>query len=221
MPSSGTYTFALGFDDVFDEAFERVLVDPATLTPRHIASATRSANLLMADWSAKQVSFFNVDEKTQVLTAGQGDDATPYTADTGTILILDANIRRAGVDTPVFVISREMYFRIPKKNQRGLPTNVWYDISVNKYSLWTVPENSTDVFRYKRLRRKQDVIAMSETSDAPYLYFDALCAGMAWKLSEKFAPQLYDALERRADRALSIAQSADRERTDVQFEVGG
>ncbi|SRR6266704_26043 len=221
MASSGTYAFQLTFDDIFDEAFERCGVDPATLTPRHMTSAIRSANLLMAEWSAKEITLFDVDEQTQALTAGQGDDATPYTATTGTILILEANVRRAGVDTPVFVISREMYFRIPKKTQRGLPTNVWYDISQSKYSLWTVPENSTDVFHYKRLRRKQDVTAMSESPDLPYTYYEAVCAGMAKQLSLKFAPDRFQLLQGLADKALAIAGEADREYTDVSFELGG
>lgn len=219
MATSGTYAFELGYADAFDEAYERCGVDPATLTPRHLMSALRSANLLMADWTAEKFTFFSVDEQTQALTAGQGDDSTPYTAATGTIIILEANIRRSGVDTPVFVISRDMYFRINKKDQRGLPSNVWYDIARNKYALWTVPENSTDVFRYKRLRRKQDVLTLGETADVPYLYSEALCAGLAMKLSLKFAPERFDRLKGLAQEAFNKAQMADRERTDVSFDV--
>jgi hypothetical protein len=219
MSSSGTYTFQLGYDDVFDEGFERCGIDPATLTQRHLASALRSANLLMAEWSARKITLFSVDEQTQLLTQGQGDDASPYSAAAGTILMLEAAIKRAGVFTPVFVISREMYFRIPKRTQQGLPTNVWYNIATNQYNLWTVPENSTDELHYKRLRRKQDVTAMSENPDAPYLYADALCAGMACKLSLKFAPDRYTLLSAEHEKALALAQSADREYTDVGFDV--
>lgn len=215
MPSSGTYVFNIDYSDCFDEAFERVGVDPATLTPRHIASAVRSANLLMAEWSAKRFTLFDVDEKTQALVAG-----TPsYTAFTGTIMILEANIRRTGVDTPVFPISRDMYFRIAKKDQRGLPSNLWYDIAANSTTLWTVPENATDVLYYKRLRRKQDVVALSENPDVPYTAYEALCAGMAKHLSLKFAPDRFDKLKSLADEAFEIAQLADRERVDVSFDL--
>lgn len=215
MATSGTYAFALGYDDVFDESFERCGVDPATLTPRHMMSATRSANLLMSEWSAKRFTFFDVDEQTQLLTANDLD----YTASLGTIMILEANIRRNGVDTPVFPISREMYFNISKKDQAGLPSNVWYDISRNMYFLWTAPENSTDTFIYKRLRRKQDVVAMSENPDVNYVYYEAVCAGMAKHLSLKFAIDRFDKLKALADEAFNIAQLADRERTDVSFDM--
>lgn len=218
--SAGAYAFSLGYDDIFDEAFERCGIDPATLSARHLMSALRSANLLMADWSARRISLFSVDEQTQTLTTGQGDDATPYTAQPGTILILEANVRRSGVDRPIFPISRSMYFAIAKKTQRGLPSNIWYNIAANSYSLWTVPENSTDVLRYKRLRRKQDVTTLGGTPDAPYVYYDAVCAGMAEKLSLKFAPDRFDKLKGLAAEALKIAQGADREFVDVSIEIG-
>lgn len=215
MASSGTYVFALGYDDTFDEAFERCGVDPATLTPRHMASAVRSANLLMAEWSAQKVTLFDIDEQTQALTAG----LVGYAATLGTIMVMEANIRRSGVDTPVFPISRDMYFRIPKKDQRGLPSNLWYDIATNTINLWTVPENATDVLYYKRLRRKQDVVTMAENPDVPYVYYEALCAGMAEKLSLKFAPERFDKLKGLAGEAFAKAQMADRERVDVSFDL--
>lgn len=215
MATSGTYAFTLGYDDVFDESFERCGVDPATLTPRHMASGVRSANLLMAEWSAKRFTLFDVDEKTQALVAG----TVSYTASAGTIMILEANIRRSGVDTPVFPISRDMYFRIAKKDQRGLPSNLFYDIAANSISLWTVPENATDVLYYKRLRRKQDVLTLGENPDAPYVYYEALCAGVAKNLALKFAPDRFDKLKGLADEAFAIAQMADRERVDVSFDI--
>lgn len=171
----------------------------------------------MADWSARRLTLFDVDEQTQTLTDGDPD----FTAATGTILILEAVVRRSSRDTPVYPISREMYQRIPSKTQEGLPTSLWHNIATNLVTLWTTPENSTDVLRYQRLRRKQDVVVMGETPDAPYVYHDALCAGMAWKLSEKFAPHLYDKLELRHEKALARAVAADREFVDVQFDLGG
>lgn len=215
MASSGTFLFTLAFDDTFDEAFERCGIDPATLTPRHMMSGTRSANLLMADWSAAEVTLFDVDEQTQILTAADLD----YTAAPGTIMIMEANIRRNGVDTPVFPISRDMYFRIAKKDQTGLPSNIWYDVATNGYFLWTAPENSTDVLHYKRLRRKQDVLTLAENPDVPYVYYEALCAGMAEKLSLKFAPERFDRLKGLAAESLRKAQMADRERVDVSFDM--
>src|SRR5258705_2689841 len=134
-------------------------------------------------------------------------------------MVMEANIRRAVVDTPVFPISRDMYVRIPKKDQRGLPSNLWYDIATNTIFLWTAPENATDVLYYKRLRRKQDVVTMAENPDVPYVYYEAVCAGMAKHLALKFAPERFDKLEALAEKALVKAQIADQEQVDVSFDL--
>lgn len=217
MATSGTYAFAPENAELVDECFERAGVDPATLTARHLRSARMSMNLLFTEWEEDSVRIFQVDEQTQTLTAADLD----YTATSGTLAILDGIIRRDGVDTPVHRISREMYHMIPNKTQQGMPSAVYFDPATLVYYLWNSPENSTDVFRYNRLRMIQDAGTASNTPDVQRKWLEALCAGVAAKLALKFAPARFDKLAGLADIAFKSAKERDRERTDTTFSMAG
>ena len=173
--------------------------------------------LLFTEWEQESVRLFQVDEQTQTVTDGDAD----YTVASGTLLILDAVIRRSSVDTYVGRISREEYHLIPKKTQEGLPSKAYLDIGAGTYYLWPTPENSTDVFRYNRLRRIQDVGTAQEHPDVQRLWLEALCAGLAAKLAPKFAWERMAKLEALADKAFKLARTADRERHDTEITVSG
>lgn len=215
MTTSGTYSYAPDIADFVDEAFERCLIDPATLVARHLRSARTSLNLLFAFWATRGVRLFAVDQQTQTLTDGDAD----YTAASGTLALLECSVRRGTLDTPVSKIGREQYEGIPDKTSEGLPSMVYFDRRTGTYYLWNAPENSTDVFRYYRLRRLQDVTAAQETPDVPYFWYEALAAGLAFHLSRKFAPQLRASLEQDAEKAFLFAQQEDRERVDTRMSV--
>ena len=216
MAASGTYAYSPDIGEFLDESFERCNIDPAKLTMRHLRSARRSLNLLFADWANEDVLLFAVDEQTQTLT----DGTASYTAATGTLVMLDCVIRRSSQDTPVTKITRDQYHLIPDKTTEGLPTQVWLDRKTGTYYLWQTPENSTDVLRYWRLRRLQDVTTGAETPDVPYRWFEALAAGLAAKLALKFAPNRLATLQTLADGALKRAKSGDRERGDTTMSIG-
>ena len=216
MAASGTYSYDPAIGEFTDEAFERAGIDPAKLTLRHMRSARRSLNLLFADWANEGVLLFAVDEQTQTLTDGDPS----YTVASGTLVMLDAVIRRDSKDTPVTHITRDQYHLIPDKTTEGLPTQVWLDRKAGTYYLWQTPENSTDVLRYWRLRRIQDVTAGSETADVPYRWFEALASGLAAKLSLKFAPTRFTALQGLADSALKRAKAGDKERANTTLSLG-
>ena len=217
MATSGTYSWNPDIAEFSDEAWERCGIDPVTLVSKHIRSARMSLNLLFSGWAARGNHNYAVDEQTQTLT----DSAPDYTAATGTLAILGGVIRRSGIDTPVRAISLEVYQQIPDKTIEGLPTVVFFDRKALTYYLWSEPENSTDVFRYWRLRRTQDVTAATETADVDYLWFEALASGLAAKLALKFAPTRVGKLEAAAEKAFVEAQLADRERTGTTFSMRG
>lgn len=215
MTSSATFTDALDNADFIDEAFERCLIDPATLVSRHYISAKRSLLLLFADWATDGVRLFQIDEQTQTLTQSDAD----YTVASGTLYIIEGRIRRSSTDTAVARINRDQYMAIPTKTSEGLPTQVWLDRATGLYTLWQVPENSTDVFRYSRLRRMQDAGDAFNTPDLSFWWWEALAAGLAWKLAEKFAPQLFEQKAQLHAGALARAKSGDREPADANFGV--
>lgn len=216
MSSSGTYSYAPEIVEFVDEAFERCGVNLEELRYHHLVSARRSINLMFSDWATDGVRLFTLDAQTQTMT----QSLAYYTAATGTLFIVQAFIRRSGVDTPVSPVSREQYQAIPDKTSEGLPNEFYHNRADNLYYLWNVPENSTDVLHYFRVRRNQDVLTAAETPDIPYTWNEALAAGLAAKLSVKFAPDKLDKLQTLAAIAFQRANIGDREHTDTTFTVG-
>lgn len=219
MATSGTYAFEPKVAEFVDEAFERCGIDPAKLTFRHLRSARRSLGLMFSDWNNVGVKLWAVDEQTQLVTDG---DPTYDTA-SGTITILEMFVRRSGVDTPVYPMSRSEYAAIANKIDEGLPTKYFLDRqrALPTYTLWNVPENNTDVIHYWRMRRLQDVGNPSATLDVGSNWFEAVAAGLAARLSVKFAPSRVSMLGAMDGPAFQRAYGNERERGDTHMSIGG
>lgn len=218
MSTSGTYAYEPTVAEWCDEAWERCGVDPANLTLRHLRSARRSLNLMFSEWPNKGVKLWTVDEQTQTVTSG----SATYNTATGTITILEMVVRRSGVDTPMYPMSRSEYAVIPNKTNTGLPTKYYQDRSrtLPTYTVWSAPENSTDVIHYWRMRRLQDVGNPSNTLDVSSRWFEPVASGLAAKLAVKFAPDRLKNLLVLAENSFALAYSEDRERGDCQFTLG-
>jgi hypothetical protein len=83
-----------------------------------------------------------------------------------------------------------------------------------------VPENSTDVIHYWRLRRLQDVGNPSNTLDVTSRWFEPVASGLAEKLALKFAPARHTKLALLAENAFLTAKSDERERGDLRMTIG-
>lgn len=221
MATSGTYTGAdFEWAELCDEAFERCGIDPQTLTARHLRSARRSAEFLFADWSNRGIHLWAIDQ--QIIAA---PDLVPGTATydcpEGTLAVLEMVVRRSGTDTPIFPMARDEYLAIPNKDYRGLPNRFYFarEAATPTLTFWNVPENDTDQIIYYRMRRMQDVGNASRTADVPYRWQEALAAGLAAKLAEKYAPEREVALIQKSEAKYRIAYAEDRERVPTTMRV--
>lgn len=217
MTTSGTYSFSEEVATILEDAFERCGIDPASITSRHARSARRSMNLMFSAWANEGPHLWAIDEQTIVPVVG---DAT-YDCPDGTIAVLEMYVRRDGVDTPVFPMARDEYAAIPDKTTQGLANRFYFDrqITTPTITLWNVPENVTDQIIYYRMRQLQDVGAGSNTPDIPYRWQEALTAGVAAKLAEKYAPDRERGLIAKAAAAFGKAMQEDRERTPTTTRV--
>jgi hypothetical protein len=216
MPSSGVYTFNPTVAEIIDDAFERCEKNPATLTARHIASARRSMNFMLAYWATKGVKTWTIAQNSFTTTQGIG---TKTLTDGGIIAPMDVYLRRDNTDIPMEAISRDEYNRIHRKNYEGRPDRYFLDRQHPNpiMHLWQIPENSTDVVYYWMLKQVESVVGMSDTVDIPFFFQEAFTAGLAAKLSEKFAPEREEGFIAKAEYHLSEAIGASRERVDTTF----
>lgn len=215
MATSGTYNFSPEVAEICDEAFERCGIDPATLQARHLRSARRSINLLLADWATRNVNLWQVQSTTQTTT----DGTATYNAPTACLAILEMFVRRSSVDHILQPIDRKEYVEYPNKSDESMPSQYYYDrqAATPTYTLYPVPENSTDVLHIYYMTYAEDAGAATNTLDIPKYWFEAMAAGLAAKLAEKYSPEREAALLQKAELVFRRAYTEDRERVPTRF----
>lgn len=224
MTASGSYAFAdLEQIDFVTDAYERIGRAPSSLSSNDIDSARRSSNFLFMDWANDGPNLFAVEEFTIALTAG----TLSYELPPEQVYILQAFTRVLIGDGPaqdliISPISRAEYAALPYKSQLGQrPTQFYLQRTITpELFLWPVTEfDDTVVLHYYAMKVQQDAGAFTNSLDAPNRWMEAIAAGLAVKLAQKFAPERLIYLEPAAATAYARAKAEDRERVPLRVTI--
>lgn len=218
MATSGTYAFNLDAGGVIAESWERCQFNAESMKGWQLRSARVSLNLMMIQWAARGLNLWAVEQVgPTLLTQGEGIITTPV----GTIDILEITVTRNGIENTMAAIGRDDYVALPIKTQQGRPNTFWVErvLPTPKIHLYPYPENSTDLLTYWRLRQLQDVSAYSQSLDAPQLFLEAACAGLAARIAAKWVkdPVLRNELRGAAAAAFKDASGQDTERVGLSL----
>jgi hypothetical protein len=217
VETSGTFAFTLTAEEMVAEAYERCGFDPNLLTQYDAQTARRSLNLLFSEWSVRGINFWNLVEDGISTVTGQSTYILPQ----GTIDIFAASLRRTNVDTTMQRISITDYHAYPNKDSSGRPSVYVVDRQVRlKVTLWQVPNNTTDIFQYWRWDQIEDIDRAFQSIDAPYRWTEAICAGLAAKLSLKKSPDRFALLKVEADTSFDYANDDEREKASLVIVPG-
>lgn len=123
-------------------------------------------------------------------------------------------------DRILYPISETDYASIPEKYQQGLPTCYFYNRQspIPTVTLWLVPGSTTGPYtlQYWYSRQIQDAnLGGGQTPDIPYRFFEALCADLAARLAQKFAPAMWPTLKAEAQAQWKTASDADTEKVSL------
>ena len=205
MTSSGTYDFSISNGEVVLAAYERIKVFAPEIVAKHMQTARRELNLLLAEAANKQVNLWKVDLVSTPLTNG----LEVYPVDARTVMILDAWVTTntgsaAANDLTITPISRSEYASFSNKASPGRPTSYWFDrLIAPTITLWPVPNNATFTLNYYRCIQMQDAnLAGGETPDLPYLWLDWFIAGMSHRLA-----RVYSTMEMEKQRKLDAMEA--------------
>jgi hypothetical protein len=217
MATSGTVGFRPDVEEILTEAFERCGLDPQTMTGDRSVSARRSLNLLFSEWANRGINYWTVTQNTLTLVDGQ----TAYTLPAGTIDIMDAVIRdSSGTDTSDQSINRVSisdYNQLPNKTSAGKPSQYMLDKQYTPVVyLWQVPNTTTYSMIYWAVNQLEDVTASNQDADIPYRWNECICAGLASKISLKYATEKFSILNEMYERAFAFAAASDND--GVKFE---
>ena len=221
MATSGTKTFEPDVAIYIEEAFERCGLE--LRTGYDLKSATRSLNLMLAEWANRGFNQWTVNEKTISMVK----DTSSYTIDstnpTATIDVLDVFIRETiqgtTTDIPMTRLSRAEYANITTKTSTGKPNQYFVDKQLSPtVSVWPTPDkNSTYVLHLNVLSRMDDADVGANTMEIPFRFFPCLTAGLAYYMALKRAPERVQGLKALYEEEFTRALSQDEERASFRI----
>ena len=161
MATSGTTTFESSFsiDEVIEEAYERIGQQP--MSGQEMKSARRSLNIMFQEWANRglEMSYRN----------------------------------SSSVDFPLTKINRSQYQSLSNKTDTGTPTQYFVQRFIDRVTvtLYLTPGSTEagNFINYYYVSRIQDAGAYTNESDVPYRFVPCMVSGLAFYLSQKFAPQ--------------------------------
>lgn len=222
---SKTWDFNPTGGSLLINAFGRCGVRPTELTAQHMFEGQLSMNFILTEMSNLQPNLWEVGLQTVPLLAGSASYTVP--AETVTILDLYITFGTPSIDRYIYPISRTEYAAQPNKALQAFPTTYWFNRLVSPtITFWPVPDanNGPLVAKYYSVRQTMDVVLADGLNvEVPYRWLDAYVAGLAWKLSEIYAPAMEDKLFARYTRALGIASTQDTENVPLYIKpaIGG
>jgi len=226
MTTSGTTIFNPDLSEAFEEAFERLGPGPDGLRNEmrsgyDYRTARRSLNLLFAEWANKGVNMWTIDSGEIPLIQGQAT----YDLPDDTVDIIEHVIRQYTgqnqTDITINRISVATYSTIPNKNTLGRPIQLYVDRAraTPTVTVWPLPQSTgTYTLAYWRMRRMEDAGSpASNTMDIPFRFYEAMIAGLAYKLAVKRAPEMVQELKQQYIEAWDLAAAEDRERAPLRM----
>ena len=217
MATSGTYDFSLDIDEVIEEAME--MIGGEQTLGNEPKSARRSINLLLQDWQNRGILLWTAD----TTTVSVSTSVTSYSLPDSIIDVTEAVIGRDNTDLQIERITMEEYLKIPRKGQKGRPSQYAIRRGRDNISvfLWPVPENTTDVLKLEHIKYTEDVNKSAiQTADISRRFLPCLTVGLAYFMSMK-RPGI-DAgrvqfLNQEYENRLQRAMHEDRERASAYF----
>ena len=230
--TSGTTTFGKNFaiDDIVEEAYERIGI--RGVSGYQLKTARRSLNILFQEWANRGVHLWEIADGYLTLVAGtneyigfrsSGDGTSTLLDSAGAALysvddVFEASYRSsAGTtsqsDSPLTKISRSTYSSLSNKLAQGQPSQYWVQRFIDKVTitLYTTPSSSQAGSRvlFYYMKRIDDAGDYTNATDVPYYYIPCKCAGLAYYLSLKYAPDRTQNLKLLYEDELLRAEAAD------------
>ena len=200
--TSGTVIFDKNFsiDEIIEDAYERIGLQG--VSGNQLRSARRSLNIMFQEWANRGLHYWEVannnitlvaDQATYTMFRSTGDGTSDATAVYGVDDILEASYRASNVDTPLTKINRSTYQGLSNKTAEGTPSQYFVQRFIDKVTitLYLTPGSTEagNFLNYYYVKRIQDVGNYTNAVDVPYRFVPCMCAGLAYYLAIKRAPQ--------------------------------
>ena len=221
MATSSSKNFEPDVAEYIEEAFERCGIE--LRTGYDLKSASRSLNIMLAEWANRGLNQWTIAEKTVAMVAATSTYNVDSTNATAPIDVLDVFIRETvgseTTDLPMSRLSRAEYSHITTKTSTGKPNQFFINKQLTPtITVWPVPDvSSTYTIHMNVLTRMDDADSATNTMDMPFRFYPCLTAGLAYYISMKRAPQLTGQLKAIYEEEFDRALSTDEDRTSFNI----
>ena len=221
MATSSSKDFQPDVAEYIEEAYERCGIE--LRTGYDLKSASRSLNIMLAEWANRGLNQWTIAEKTVAMVASTSTYNVDSTNATAPIDVLDAFIRETTnsetTDIPLSRLSRSEYAHITKKGSTGKPNQFFINKQLTPtISVYPTPDvSSTYTIHMNVLTRMDDADLATNTMDMPFRFYPCLTAGLAYYISMKKAPQLTGQLKAIYEEEFDRALSTDEDRTSFKI----
>ena len=201
--TSGTAVFEKGFSiaDIVEEAYERIGMQG--VSGYQLKGARRSLNILFQEWSNRGLHYWEIANNTITLVNNQNvytmfrstsDGTSDATAVYGVDDVLEASFRNSSnVDTPLTKINRSTYQGLSNKTDTGTPTQYFVQRFIDKVTitLYLTPGDTQagNFIYFYYVKRIQDAGKYTNEADVVNRFVPCMCAGLAYYMAMKKAPQ--------------------------------
>lgn len=219
MATSGTTAFNLNIDEIIDEGFERCGL--STTSGYDLRSARRSLDLLFAEWGNRGIHLWKVDLHEAALVSGQAE----YSVSSNVSDVLEGYVSSSSIasensetqDVSLTKIDRSTYAALPNKLATGQPSQYYVErLTTPKIYLYQAPDlNTYTHLKYYVIKRIEDAGSYTNQADVAYRFLPCMCAGLAYYLAMKKAPQLVQQNKLLYEDELKRALDEDGQRTST------
>ena len=183
-----------------------------------LKTATRSLNLMLADWANRGLNQWTVAQKSVAMVKDDPTYNIDSTNATAPIDVLDVFVRETigsdDVDLTMSRLNRSEYSNLSTKGTTGKPNQFFIDkLTTPTITVWPVPDKSSTYTVYMNvLTRMDDADVATNTLEMPFRFYPCLSAGLAYYLSLKKSPERTQMLKALYEEEFTRAMSQDEER---------
>ena len=229
--TSGTTTFDKTFaiEEIIEDAFERIGLN--SVAGYQLKSARRSLNILFQEWGNRGIHYWEVGSTNLDLIEGQADYDFFRSSDDGTSAttvdpasvfgisdVLEAQLRSNRTqttqsDSPMTKVDRSTYAAFSNKLSKGTPNQYWVERFIDKVRIHIYPTpdstNASKDMHFYFIKRIQDVGDYTNATDVPFRFVPCMVSGLAYYLSQKYQPQMIQAMKLAYEDEFSRALAED------------
>jgi hypothetical protein len=229
--TSGTATFDKSFaiDEIIEEAFERI--GQQNVAGYQLKNARRTLNILFQEWGNRGIHYWEIGSTNLDLIEGQADYDFFRSSDDGTSAttvdpasvfgisdVLEAQLRSNRTqttqsDSPMTKVDRSTYAGFSNKLSKGTPNQYWVERFIDKVTIHVYPTpdstNASKDMHFFFIKRIQDAGDYTNATDVPFRFVPCMVSGLAYYLSQKYQPNLIQAMKLVYEDELARALAED------------